>query len=277
MTARRAATLALFAVLGVAVAAPAASVAPGTAGAPVAGSFEGAAAANVQGVAASNVQGTAASNASLGTQMAAFVTAGVETAGESVEREMWQAAYERRDNRSARADLVDRRTATIEERIAAVEAEKRDLVRQRRRGEVEPVVFRARMSALAARLAALRRSINHTAPRAAAVGADPAAVRSLRERARNASGPELRQARSLGGGPPDGTLPGGPPGGPPGGGPGAETPGPDAGPPGGQGPNPQGPATGTPTPADCPGPSDDPGSAPDDPANATGDTGPPDC
>lgn len=283
MSARRAAALALLAVLGTLVAVPAASLgsASAAAAAPAVGS---------PGVAALAQNGTGGSNVSLGTHVSAFVTAGVETAGENVERGMWAAAYESTDNRSDRAALVAERTRDIDRHLADLEAEKRTLIRQRRSGEIEPVVFRARMSALAARLSELRASINDTAPRAAAVGV-PDAVADLRRHARNASGPELRRARSIGGGPPggappgrDGTPPGGPPGQdgtPPGQGDG----GPGAGPPG-SGDNPSdtpsgsdGTADRTGTPTDTPtedcdsGPPGDPDGPPEDVPGE----GPPDC
>lgn len=231
MGTRRAVAVALLAVLGALVAVPAATVGSASPAAGPPAALDGAA---------------DATNVSLGTHVAAFVTAGVESAGENVERGMWDAAYENSDDRSARADLVAERTAALEARLADVEAEKRELVERRRNGEIEPVVFRARMSALAARLSALRASINHTAPRAAAVGADPARIQALRERARNASGPQLRRARSLGGGPPGGVPPGAdgtPPGG--GEGPSGEGP-PGAGPGDGQPPGAAGPPTETP-------------------------------
>lgn len=198
MSTRRVGAVALFAALGALVVAPAATVAPasGAGVAPAAGTLPALASA------------PNASTASLGTHLAAFVNAGVESAGEKVEHRMWTAAYEASDNRSTRAALVAQRTDALETRLADLEAEKQRLVDRRRTGEIEPLVFQARMSALATRLSALRASINDTVPRAAAVGADPAAVRALDERARNASGPQLRQARSLGGGPPGGFPPG---------------------------------------------------------------------
>ncbi len=276
MSARRAAALALVAVLGALVAVPAASLgsASGAAAAPAVGS---------PGVAALAQNGTGGSNVSLGTHVSAFVTAGVETAGENVERGMWAAAYESTDNRSDRAALVAERTRDIDRHLADLEAEKRTLIRQRRSGEIDPVVFRARMSALAARLSELRASINDTAPRAATVGV-PDAVADLRRHARNASGPELRRARSIGGGPPGGAPPG-QDGTPPGQGDGS----PGEGPPGNGGP-PGDTPTETPsgngetsdaTPAGTDTPTEDcdhgPPDGPDGPPEDVPGEGPPDC
>lgn len=209
MTEARAVALALVALLGAFAAA-----APATA-AGVADPVEDA------GVAVQ--AGPAANDTGMGGQVSSFMHAAAGGTAEDVQSGLWNAAYRNATNRSA---VVEQRTADVDARLAALAAEKRTLVEARQNGTITQTEYRARMSAVVGRMAALNRSIDETERQARATGANVSKVHQLRDRTRNMSGPEVADvARSMAGGPPAGS-----PGGPPSVGPG------DGGPPNGTGP-----------------------------------------
>ena len=199
----RAIALALLALLGaVAVAAPAST----------AGSAPGDPARSSGSVAAVKPTPTATATtetdaASMGHQVSAFMQSSSGQTSEEVRSGMWSAAYA---NASNRTRVVERRVVDIRSRLDAVEDRKERLVAARRNGSIGEVEYRARMSALVGRMAALNRSIDETERQARAADGDVSTVRALRGRAANLSGPEVAAiAQSFAGGPPPG-VPAGP-------------------------------------------------------------------
>lgn len=182
----RAVALALVAILGVvAVAAPAPVASTG--GAP--GAAPGAAATPT------------ANNSTMGGSVSSFMHASSGETSEAVQDGMWNAAYEDAPDKRA---VVEERTGDLEARLAALAAEKRALVEARRNGTISETEFRARMSAVVGRMAALNRSIDETERQARASGANVTAVEELRTRVTELSGPEIAAiARTLAGGPPE--------------------------------------------------------------------------
>lgn len=182
----RAVALSLLAVLGaVAFVAPAPASSPG---------------GDVGPPAAAAAETPTANNSTMGDQVSSFVQATSGQADEEVEAGMWSAAY---DNASNRSRIVHRRTADVGDRLAELQRQKQDLIAAYRNGSIDRTEYRARMSRLVGRLAALNRSIDETERQARATGANRTAVEHLRTQARNLSGPEVAAiARSFAGGPP---------------------------------------------------------------------------
>lgn len=130
-------------------------------------------------------------NASTDAAVSTFMQASAGETGEAVEAGMWNAAYESADDRARKGAVVEHRTAAAERRLAELRAEKQWLLDARANGTIDDDEFRARMGRVAGRLAVLNRSLAETERQAEATGANPEAVRQLRERARNLSGPEV--------------------------------------------------------------------------------------
>lgn len=153
------------------------------------------------------VEEPAANDTAMGDKVSSFMHASSGGTDEEVRSGMWNAAYESASNRSA---VVDDRTRDIESRLDRLEAEKRELVAARENGTIGEAAYRARMSAVVSRMAALNRSIDETERQARASGVDGAKVDRLRERASNMSGPAVAEtARTMAGGPPT-DVPGAP-------------------------------------------------------------------
>lgn len=136
-----------------------------------------------------------------------FMQSSAADAERSVESGMHDSKYEAADDET-RADLVVERTDDLEERLAALEAERDELREQE--GDLHQGEYRARMTRLAVEIQSLEREIDRTEQRAAETGVDDERLDELRENASELSGPEVAEiARGLGG--PDGTPGGGPP------------------------------------------------------------------
>lgn len=167
-------------------------------------------------------------NVTVGQEVSAFMQSAEANAHGEVENGMFDARMESA-NASERAAVVEERTDEIAARVDAIEERIEEL--RANRTDVNPVAYRAQMSAAAAQLAAVRESANRTATHAERVGVDTTRLETLRNNASELTGQEVAAiARSLAGvmgrGPPDHA---GPPGGN-----GTEPPD-NAGPPGGNG------------------------------------------
>jgi hypothetical protein len=121
-----------------------------------------------------------------------------EIAGE-VESRAFEVGLNRTATPEERADLVAERLNRSEERLAAIERRQRELRERRDAGELSPGAFAARMAETSARAEAIEREANRSAEVA---GELPESVRAenglneerlgeLRQRAGNASGPEV--------------------------------------------------------------------------------------
>lgn len=121
-----------------------------------------------------------------------------EIAGE-VESRAFEVGLNRTATPEERADLVAERLNRGEERLAAIERRQRELRERRDVGELSPGAFAARMAETSARAEAIEREANRSAEVA---GELPQSVRAenglneerlgeLRQRAGNASGPEV--------------------------------------------------------------------------------------
>jgi hypothetical protein len=121
-----------------------------------------------------------------------------ELAGE-VESRAFEVALNRTESPEERADLVAEQLNRTEERLAEIERRQRELRERRDAGELTPGEFAARMAETSARAEAIKREANRSAEVA---GELPESVRAergltgdrlgeLRERAGDASGPEV--------------------------------------------------------------------------------------
>jgi hypothetical protein len=119
-----------------------------------------------------------ATNASVGTLMQANAADTENT----VESEMFDAAYETADNES-RAAIVSDRTAELEGQLTELEAE-RDTLRDEREN-LSQGEYRSRMAKLTVEIASLERSIDRTERRASEVGVNETELRELRGNARS--------------------------------------------------------------------------------------------
>ncbi|PAU84283.1 hypothetical protein CK500_07590 [Halorubrum salipaludis] len=155
-----------------------------------------------------------------------------EISGE-VESRSFEVALNRTETPEERADVVAERLNGTEERLAAIERRQRELRERRDAGELTRGEFAARMAETSARAETVKREANRSAdvarelPAAAreSRGLDEGRLTELRERAGEASGPEVAAiARGVAGndvggplaadrrGPPDGARPGDGPG-----------------------------------------------------------------
>lgn len=121
-----------------------------------------------------------------------------EISGE-VESRSFEVALNRTESPEERADLVAERLNGTEERLVAIERRQRDLRERRDAGELSQGAFAARMAETSARAEAAKREANRSAnvarglPEAARTnrGLDEARLNEVRQRAGEASGPEV--------------------------------------------------------------------------------------
>jgi hypothetical protein len=160
----------------------------------------------------------ASDDAAMGSQVSSFMGATSGEVSATVDDGMWDADYEDA-NGSDRAAAVERRTAQLRERLDELAAEKAAIQAAHENGSIDRGEYRARMSRVVGRLAALNRSIAVVSERANETGANASAVAQLRGQARELGGQEVAAvARGMAGGPPEG-VPGANRSGPPGDGP----------------------------------------------------------
>lgn len=130
------------------------------------------------------------SNASFGAAVSAFMQASsAETEGE-VDNGMFAAKFDDTDDRSAKAGVVNGRTAVLQQRLDELRAE-RDALLNDSESENVDVSDRARAARLETRIEILQRAVNQTEAAARQVGVGSARFDDLRENTRNLSGPEV--------------------------------------------------------------------------------------
>ena len=184
----------------------------------------------------------------LGSRLSAFMQASAGQADGAVANGMWDAAYENASEEAAKRDLVRQRVEALDGSLADLRAERERLREAYQDGDLTRAEYRARLSAVVGRLAALGDGIEATSERAGEVGVNATRLDELRTQARELGGQEVAAlARTLAGGAPPG---GAGVFGPADGGPGERSPGPpsDAGPPGERGPGGSDASSATPTP-----------------------------
>lgn len=143
------------------------------------------------------------------TTVATFMQSSAADAQRSVEAGMFDAEYERADDEE-RADLIANRTDDLADRLERLEAERAEL-RDRSNGNLSTGEYQARMGELTAEIAALEREIEHTKPRAEAVGVGSDRLETLERNASSLAGPDVAAtAQGLGLGA-SGDVPGGGP------------------------------------------------------------------
>jgi len=155
------------------------------------------------GVGSVGTQDAADNETRMGEQVSSFMESSAGETGEEVDAGMWDAAFENAPE-SARTDVLERRADHIDRRLAELGERKAELIAARENGTIEEDVYRARMSYVVGRMAALNRSINATERQAQAAGVDPNRFDRLNDRMANLTGPKVADvARDLAGGPPD--------------------------------------------------------------------------
>lgn len=137
---------------------------------PFAGAFAltNAAAVDAQDGGTNGTDGNATTDAaSVGAQLSSFMQTSATNATSEVEDGMFEAEYERADNKSA---VVENRTDRIERQIEQLRERKQAL--GEREGELNEVAYTARMSRIVGEIESLERQINGTAAKAERVDAD---------------------------------------------------------------------------------------------------------
>lgn len=143
-------------------------------------------------------------DAPLGSRISGFMQQQSSQASGAVESGMWAVTFDNASDRSTRVSLVDQQTTGIQNDLDAIKAEKQELIAARERGEISQLEFQSRMSGLVGRYVSLLDAVNQTQPRAEQAGVNVSAVEKLREKAKQAAGPEITAAagRKQGGAPP---------------------------------------------------------------------------
>lgn len=149
--------------------------------------------------------GNATDEPSVGAQMSSFMQTSATNATSEVESGMFEAEYERADNKSA---VVEKRADRIERRIAQLRERKQALAE--REGELNEVAYTARMTRIAGEIESLERQINGTAAKADRVGVDADRFDRMRANVSELRGPKVQAAANAipGRGPPADRGPG---------------------------------------------------------------------
>lgn len=150
------------------------------------------------GTATAQDGGVNASNASLGASISGFMQASAADTEGEVEDEMFSARF---DNASEqrRADLVENRAGTLEQRLDRLREQRAELLNETA-GEHPSVADRAKAARLTARIHALQESIDTTSEAADRAGVDVELLDELRRNAAELTGQEVAElARGLAG------------------------------------------------------------------------------
>lgn len=126
---------------------------------------------------------------SVGAQMSSFMQTSATNATSEVEGGMFEAEYERADNKSA---VVEKRADRIERQIAQLRERKQDLAE--REGELNEVAYTARMSRIVGEIESLERQINGTAAKAEREGVDADRFDRMRANVSELRGPKVQAA-----------------------------------------------------------------------------------
>lgn len=145
--------------------------------------------------------GNVTADVPLGQSISSVMQAGSAQAAGAVENGMWAAAYANASNASEKRALVEARYGELNTTVAELESERAALEEQFRNGDIDRPTYRAKLSTIVGRLAALGEGIDEAGERGAAVGVDQSRLDELRTQARSLSGAEVSQlARNLSGG-----------------------------------------------------------------------------
>jgi len=126
---------------------------------------------------------------SVGAQMSSFMQTSATNATSEVESGMFEAEYERADNKSA---VVEKRADRIERQIAQLRERKQALAE--REGELNDVAYTARMSRIVGEIESLERQINGTAAKAERAGVDSERFDRMRANVSELRGPKVQAA-----------------------------------------------------------------------------------
>ncbi|MFC6730342.1 hypothetical protein ACFQDG_16955, partial [Natronoarchaeum mannanilyticum] len=142
---------------------------------------------------------------SVGAQVSSFMQTSATNATSEVESGMFEAEYERADNKSA---VVEKRTVRIERQIERLRERKQDLAE--REGKLNDVAYTARMSRIVGEIESLERQINGTAAKAERTGVDTNQFDRMRANVSELRGPKVQAAADAipGRGPPADRGPG---------------------------------------------------------------------
>lgn len=127
----------------------------------------------------------------MGSEVSAFMQSSGANTENAVESETFDTDYDRAENRT---DVVGDRVERLEHRLASLETEREELRELKADDEISGVAYDARMSRLAAQINALDQSIDDIENRG--VGVDEERLATLREGAKNVSGPEVAATAS---------------------------------------------------------------------------------
>jgi len=126
---------------------------------------------------------------SVGAQMSSFMQTSATNATSEVESGMFEAEYERADNKST---VVEKRADRIERQIEQLRERKQALAE--REGELNEVAYTARMSRIVGEIESLERQINGTAAKAEREGVDVDRFDRMRANVSDLRGPKVQAA-----------------------------------------------------------------------------------
>lgn len=129
-------------------------------------------------------------SAAFGNQLTAFMQSSAGQTNDTVESGMWSAGFENA-NESEQARMAQERTATHEQRLERLQQRNETLTERYENGSIPPNAYLAQSSRLSGQIAALQTSINDTERVASDAGVDETRLETLRNEARNMTGPEV--------------------------------------------------------------------------------------
>jgi len=132
-----------------------------------------------------------ANNSTLGAHISSFMQSNAAEVDGAVETGMWTAAFNATDNRSVRAELVERRTSELRTELTDLQQRKRELLAEREEGNISEVAYKAKVSRLRGQINALQSAIDATSTRAEQTNASVESLDTLRSGSENLTGPEI--------------------------------------------------------------------------------------
>lgn len=130
--------------------------------------------------------GARAANASFGAEISGFLLSTAAETNSHIDSGMWVVAFERAPNLTAKQQVIDRRTAVLDDRLDRIEARSGELFTD---ADNRSLTRRARRAGLAGEFSGLRAAINEAETAATSAGVDASGIKQLGSEASNVTLP----------------------------------------------------------------------------------------